>query len=108
MNQHESRQVTEQTGASAGTPPSFQEKPDPDFEFEIQTRLGGLARHAAGLSGGDRLARALTELQGALADCDIAPIDEVPTLTPIQDLVGTAGAGRSTAGSLDLPPGKML
>jgi len=88
MIQHESHQVTEQTRASAGTPPTFHETPDPDFEFEIQTRLGRIARQVAGLSGGERLARALTELQGALADCDISPIDEVPMLPPVGALVG--------------------
>jgi len=73
-----------------------------DFEFEIQTRLGRIARQVEALSGGDRLARALTDLQGALADCDIAPIDQ-PTLAPdqldasVQDVHGMIAAARRVA-----------
>ena len=65
---------------------------DPDFEFKIQSRLGGAARTAASLTGGDQLSEILTDLQRALADCDISPIDEVPTLAPVGDMAGTAGA----------------
>lgn len=68
------------------------DSPDPDFEFEIQTRLGRIARATAALPGGDPVSQMLTELQRTLANCDISPIDEIPTLAPAGDLSSTAGA----------------
>ena len=50
------------------------------------------ARTASSLTGGDQLSEILADLQRALADCDISPIAEVPTLAPVGDLAGTASA----------------
>lgn len=77
------------TNAAAATAEQFHSAtPDADLDFEIQTRLGRLSRAADELPGGEPIARALTHLQRALADCDIVPIDQAPALAPLDDLPG--------------------
>ena len=97
MNQSNRSSTTDDKATLAPCP---DREIDPDFELEIQSHLGAAARAAASLPAGARLSEILIDLQRALADCDISPIDEVPTLAPVGDLAGTAGAYRISADSL--------
>ena len=97
MNQSNRSSTTDDKATLAPCP---DREIDPDFELEIQSHLGAAARAAASLSAGVRLSEILIDLQRALADCDISPIDEVPTLAPVGVLAGTAGAYRISGDAL--------